>query len=431
MMRGVSPCRVLCLLCYVAWSAGLAPSSGFSKPFLVPLLRESIPVRRKGKVASHKTSYSGAMHLGSPPQEFRVVFDTGSGHVVLPAKECESVSCRMHRQYDQLASRTGVAINADGSEMRDGQLADTATIGFGTGSVTGEFVRERICLGTADSPGPCMEAQAVMAVEMADKPFKSFTFDGIFGLGLDGLSLSSNFSFMGLLASAGLPAQFGVYIDDAEGSQDSEIAFGGHNPARSDGPISWVPAARPELGHWQVAIMGVSIGGKALDICHEGCHGVMDTGTSHIGVPAAHEPLIAQLLTMIAAGDAADCRVAEAPTLELELPGMTLRLFAADYMRPLPLRQGVEVGSAGVALPGAEAAPARAPAGEEGQEVECRPKLTPVRMPAPLGPELFILGEPVLRRYYAVFDREGPRIGFGNAAGRTRPARGVDDAVAL
>merc|ERR1719482_1130632 len=45
----------------------------------------------------------------------------------------------------------------------------------------------------------------------------------------------------------------------------------------------------------------------------------------------------------------------------------------------------------------------------------CRPRLMPVNMPAPLGPNLFILGEPVLHRYYTVFDWAGPKIGFGVA----------------
>merc|ERR1719213_1533858 len=45
----------------------------------------------------------------------------------------------------------------------------------------------------------------------------------------------------------------------------------------------------------------------------------------------------------------------------------------------------------------------------------CRPRLMPVNMPAPLGPKLFILGEPALHRYYTVFDWEGPRIGMALA----------------
>lgn len=56
----------------------------------------------------------------------------------------------------------------------------------------------------------------------------------------------------------------------------------------------------------------------------------------------------------------------------------------------------------------------------------------PVNFPAPLGPNLFILGEPVLSRYYTVYDWERPQIGFGLAASRQNiaAAEGGADIVA-
>ena len=36
-------------------------------------------------------------------------------------------------------------------------------------------------------------------------------------------------------------------------------------------------------------------------------------------------------------------------------------------------------------------------------------------LPEPLGPKLFILGEPVLRKYYTAYDSKGKRIGFSRA----------------
>jgi len=42
----------------------------------------------------------------------------------------------------------------------------------------------------------------------------------------------------------------------------------------------------------------------------------------------------------------------------------------------------------------------------------------PVRLPEPLGPKLFILGEPVLHRYYTVYDWENHRVGFSLANNR-------------
>ena len=52
----------------------------------------------------------------------------------------------------------------------------------------------------------------------------------------------------------------------------------------------------------------------------------------------------------------------------------------------------------------------------------CTPKLVPVTWPEPIGPNLFILGEPVLHRYYAVFDWDNLRAGFARArhAGHSR-----------
>merc|ERR550532_3625485 len=45
----------------------------------------------------------------------------------------------------------------------------------------------------------------------------------------------------------------------------------------------------------------------------------------------------------------------------------------------------------------------------------CKPMLMSMDLPEPIGPKLFILGEPVLRKYYTVFDSKTPRIGFAKA----------------
>lgn len=418
------------------------------RPFVLPLRRESVPVKRKGQVVAFKTSYSGVIHVGSPkPQEFRVVFDTGSAHLVLPAKECQSESCLLHRRYRMKKSRTAQAINMDGSNVSKGEECDQVTVGYGTGTVTGEFVRDRVCLGppprkvqkgsaTQKQQGPCSEIHVIVAVEMSTQPFASFDFDGIIGMGLSSLAMTSNFSFLAQESHQTDLSQFAVYLNEgAEGEDSSEIAIGGYNLERTLEPLKWAAVTHPELGYWEVAITSIRINGVALDACKDGCRGMVDTGTSHWGVPAPHDETITDLLT-VPAGDLLDCRLAPAPVVEIEIDGFTITLHPRTYMRRLPLRDGITVGTKrGMALPlpaGAEpnsttTMNASSVALEEVQgklqdsdaEVmrKCKPKVMAVNLPAPLGPDMFIFGEPLLHRYYTVFDgKSPPRVGFALAA---------------
>jgi len=403
-------------------------------PYLVALRRESVPVKRRGKVVSFKTSYSGIVNVGQPvTQEFRVVFDTGSGHVILPSTECRTEGCASHRRYNMNLSGSAVPINLDGVPVPAGELCDRVTIGFGTGSVKGEFVREAVCLGPAvparneTRAQPCVDAFTVMAVEMSAQPFKNFGFDGIIGLGLQTLSLSDDFSFFQVLSqgerSPLAEPRFGVFLTDGDRGDESEIAFGGHNPERITSPISWTKVSRPELGYWQVEIVAFRIGGRAMDICRDGdCRGILDTGTSHLGIPAPYDQEVTEQLSM-PADTIMDCRLADLPTVEIEVPGLNITLYPENYMRRLPLREDVNIGSMDgikeqpVNVSSAPAPPAVpepwSPDPEAGTvQRHCRPRLMPVSLAPPLGPHLFILGEPVLHRYYTIFDWAVPQVGF-------------------
>lgn len=425
-------------------------AGGNHEAFLIPLRRELSPVIRKGKVMSNRASYSGVIHVGNPhPQEFRVVFDTGSAHVILPSTQCISSACLKHRQYDIQASQTGVAINLNGKPVPQGGIGESVTIGFGTAKITGDFVRDEVCLGPVQQfaknetpmlPGPCITSHIVTATYMSPRPFEQFKFDGIVGLGLQSLALHKNFSLFSLLTESKHLAfpHFGFFLAEGDDGEASEIAIGGHNPRRLLGPLAWVPMAKPELGYWQVQILAVRVDGELLDICRDGsCHGILDSGTSHLGIPSASSSLLDTMLTT-AAGDATDCRVVQAPVVVLELQGVNLTLYPENYMRLLPLPADVLANGNITVSPNSSLTDAPAQEADENpgtheaeehaeaqadvaegsleEQLLCTPKLLPVSWPEPLGPNIFILGEPVLQRYYTVFDWGGQRAGFGLAA---------------
>lgn len=382
-------------------------------PYLLPLKREAVPVVKNGRTVSHRSAYYGTISVGgSEPQTFSVVFDTGSGHVVVPSVECTNATCMEHRRYNISRSASGLAINSDGAPVPPDELCDQVTIGYGTGAVKGEFAREKVCMGSVEQ-ALCSDVTIVMAVEMSEQPFRSFTFDGLFGLGLSSLSLAPEFSFFGQLAagSAGssrtVPSRFGIFLTDCEDGKGSEIAIGGYNAARLAGPLTWAPVVKPKLGYWQVQVQAVRVGGRDLGICKNNtCTAILDTGTSHLGVPHNIKQGLADMLTVAApVGTDDDCQSVMAPVLDIDLGNFTIALRPEDYMRREPVNRTKHSGRpCGTMQSSGQPCSSR-----------CTPRIMPVNIMAPLGPNLFIFGEPVLHRYYTVYDWLAPRIGFGIA----------------
>lgn len=381
-------------------------SKGSSKAGLVklPLTKQVVPVKRNNVVVSHKTTYFGTIQVGFPAQEFAVVFDTGSGHVIIPSKDCKSEACLTHRRYDPKKSSTGADIDADGSLVEEGSERDQVTVGFGAGEVMGEFAKDTLCLHSSGSNGTgmgCVEGMKIIqAIEMSDNPFASFAFDGVVGLGLSALSFQPEYSFLNMLWAQGRLAQphVGLFLAHND-DEESEISFGGLSQERLQSPLSWTSVHQPELGYWQVNIKGIRLGGKPIenytDFCSDdNCKAIVDSGTSHFGVPVPLlVPLQEALTTKHTGNGTIDCRSVAAPDVEVDLGDFKLTLSTKDYARRMPfLIQN----------------------GADGERI-CRPRLMRVALPQ-LGPKLFILGEVVLKRYYTVFDWDKKRVGFGLSA---------------
>lgn len=426
-------------------------------PYLLPLHRETVPVLQNGKVVSLKTAYSGKVSIGGPTaQEFSVVFDTGSGHVVLPSLDCEDKVCLQHQRYNISKSPKAWPVNSDGEKVPDDEECDQVTIGYGTGQVTGEFVHENVCLGPAQSQqllpaiskekkddSVCTTMNMVVAVEMSAQPFDSFKFDGIFGLGLESLALSSQFSFFSQFSMrSSKKSRFGFFLSAGEDGEQSEIAVGGHNADRVIGPLVWAPVAAPKLGFWNIKIRSVKIGDVEIADCKKGgCKGILDTGTSHLGVPSHAMQTVTNLLTKDVNG-AADCRSVAAPSMSIDINGFTITLGPEDYMQNSPSTDLVpasttpaaaqELPSQGlVAVQDSASGSSQSLALPDSSTTHCQPRVMPVDMKKPLGPNLFILGEPVLHRYYTVYDWHSKQVGFGlSNSRRNRLAGGESSAPA-
>lgn len=377
-------------------------------PIVVPLTRQLVPVTNKmGMTVSYKSAFYGTISLGDDQsQEFSMVFDTGSSQVIVPSSKCQSEACVKHRRFHRASSKSAVDIDSDGTEVADNQDRDTVSVGFGTGQVVGEFIKETACLGLGSGTNRwdhahCMkDLKLISATEMSDKPFASFTFDGVIGLGLPEGAINPSFSFLHMLSShpAGIKdPHVGFYVDGRNGG-NSEISFGGVNTKRLKSPLQWSKVLSPENGHWAIALKAVRVGGVALDVCgEEGCKAIVDTGTSHLGVPSSiHASLQQSLANRHPFQSIEDCRDSTGPDLELDLGEFSIKLSAKEYSKRLPQPYGNQTGSGGSGP----------------QEGICWPQIMRLGLQQPYGHNLFLLGEPVMRKYYTAFDWVEKKVGF-------------------
>eukprot|EP00919_Chromeraceae_sp_WS-2016_P067889 GHVR01160711.1.p1 GENE.GHVR01160711.1~~GHVR01160711.1.p1 ORF type:complete len:134 (-),score=3.83 GHVR01160711.1:689-1090(-) len=82
--------------------------------------------------------------IGTPPQPFTVVFDTGSSNLWVPSKECRlSAACYLHKYFDSAKSSTYVA-NRTKFNITYGSGAVVGFIGQDTTTVAGLQAKESL-----------------------------------------------------------------------------------------------------------------------------------------------------------------------------------------------------------------------------------------------------------------------------------------------
>mmetsp|Transcript_39949 Transcript_39949/g.89674 ORF Transcript_39949/g.89674 Transcript_39949/m.89674 type:complete len:402 (-) Transcript_39949:72-1277(-) len=337
------------------------------------------------------TEYYGLISVGTPAQKFAVVFDTGSGNLLIPGVHCKSLACRRHRRYDESQSSSSQQLmdvprveetESQGDDDGDEdealvQRRHTAKIQFGTGWMSGWYMADKICVGSI-----CTRADFISATRESAKPFAPVPFDGIFGLSLPAMSEAPGFNvFQSMVDQSVLKHNlFSMYLSDGENG-DSEVLFGDYDATRMATKLTWLPVTGQK--YWEVSMSDISINHKRLNLCEQGCRVAVDSGTSLIAGPSRITQSIKRRIRV-----RKDCQgVEQLPVISFLIAGRRLDLLPKDY---------VEVRKSG----------------------KCKLALMTLDIPPPNGP-LFILGDPFLRRYYTVYDAKGdsggPRVGFALA----------------
>jgi saccharopepsin len=319
--------------------------------------------------------YFGEIQLGTPPQTFTVIFDTGSSNLWVPSTRCSSIACWLHRRYDASASET---YKENGTEF---------AIQYGTGSLEGIISNELLTVGDLE----ISDQDFGESVKEPGITFAVGRFDGIFGLGYDRISVQGVVPpFYNMIAQNLLDEPvFGVYLGNTNnGGEGGEISFGGTDEDHYEGSISWTKVVRK--GYWEVEMNNVTLGGEKIGITTN--RAAIDTGSSLFALPTAEAEIINKKLggkKNWSGQYVIDCEsIPDLPDLSLGFGGKQFVLTAEDYI--------LQVSTGFVA----------------GGQSQCVSGFMGLDIPS--GP-LWIVGDVFLRKYYSVYDLGKNRVGFALA----------------
>ncbi|KAF9224253.1 acid protease [Gyrodon lividus] len=207
----------------------------------------------------------GTISVGTPPESYLVLFDTGSSDFFLPGVECD-YSCDGHKRYDPASSPTSADLDMpfhiqyeDGDSAFGQQYTDNVTIVGLT--------------ATDQALGVALHCSDGLRVDR-------FPADGMVGMAFQSISQYNQSPVFQTLVTQGQTNEpiFAFRL----AAPRPELHLGGTNPDMYIGDFTYVPVTQP--AYWQINAENV-VGNGQIVLTDVACD--IDTGTNLIhGHPA-------------------------------------------------------------------------------------------------------------------------------------------------
>ncbi|KAJ3221259.1 1,3-beta-glucanosyltransferase [Clydaea vesicula] len=210
--------------------------------------------------------YSAEVSIGTPPQTFHLVMDTGSANLWIAST-------------DGLTSNNFISSQSTTFEEEDSK---PWTIQYGSGNASGIFGADIISIG-----GLQIKSTIGLATQLSEGFFSSNDdVSGIFGLGFSSMAAGKVLPPFYELFDQGLITQnlFGCYLgNDVRSNIDNfggEITFGGIDTSRFTGEVYYSPLSSENS--WQINLQGINVNNNLIPLIATDV--LFDTGTSLIAL---------------------------------------------------------------------------------------------------------------------------------------------------
>ncbi|XP_025061656.1 gastricsin-like [Alligator sinensis] len=316
--------------------------------------------------------YFGEISVGTPPQTFLVLFDSGSSNLWVPSTYCQTEACSNHARFDPSQSST-FSSNGQTYTFDYGSGDLTVMMGYDTVSVQDIVVTKQ---------------ELGLSTNEPTEPFYYSNFDGILGMAYPSLAEGSGLTVMENMLQQGQLTEpiFSFYFSrQPTYSYGGELILGGIDTQLFTGQITWTPVTQEY--YWQIGIDEFAIGQSATGWCSEGCQAIVDTGTLQLAVP---QQFMGDFLDAVGAQEGPDSYVVDCSSVQ-SLPTITFTIGGAQF--PLPPSAYISY--------------------ENGN---CSVEIEPTYLPSPNGQPLWILGDVFLKEYYSAFDMDNNKVGFAPSA---------------
>ncbi|CAN0330756.1 unnamed protein product, partial [Rangifer tarandus platyrhynchus] len=212
-----------------------------------------------------KLSYVDNITIGTPTEEFQVIFDTGSSDLWVPSIFCNSLSCYTCNAFKYYESSTYQDMNTPFSII------------YGTGIMKGFLAYDSIWIGELVS------TDQTFGLSLELNKFDNTPFDGHLSLDYPDMSIIGTIPIFDNLKKQGAISEpvFAFYLSKCRGKGSVEM-FGGVDKGYYQGELNWIPLT--QAGDWCVNMDRISMRRKVI-ACSCGCHAIVDTGTSLIVGP--------------------------------------------------------------------------------------------------------------------------------------------------